>query len=425
MTKMIIVLVTILIMVNFSLAQDRSPDQVKRKTISDAATLRVLKKLNKRIKRLEKEKKKSSKSALDKYRFYGRVYVDTAGYTSDRTKLKNGSRITSARMGVTGQVVGDFSFHIQLDVKNNSSSVNQAYIKYKNPNYTVIVGHHGRATGLENWMSSKHTLFASGAYVNNAFDQGGRIGASISTGNEMFTLLGGIFAGSLGTTSDKGDPLSFAGRATLVPYKAPNFLWHIGAHSVYERKKDNVAFNSGVETNVERTVMVGVKEFSPTNNFRTTGVESGVTFHSLYLSGEYYMATLEKRNESNSTVTDYNFTGYYFSGGYFLTGESRSYGGGAFGSFKVNSPLSKGGFGAFELAARYSAIDLNDTDHNTQLSHGGEATSSSFGINWSPENNVRLLVSHTIADVNHSAQTGDSSLDETVSITQARFQIGF
>jgi phosphate-selective porin OprO/OprP len=62
--------------------------------------------------------------------------------------------------------------------------------------------------------------------------------------------------------------------------------------------------------------------------------------------------------------------------GYFFTGESRNYKRGSSGSITPKASVGDSGIGAWELALRYSALDLTDKDII-----GGEADSVTVGLN--------------------------------------------
>ncbi|MBI3274920.1 MAG: hypothetical protein HYZ60_03000 [Methylocystis sp.] len=119
-----------------------------------------------------------------------------------------------------------------------------------------------------------------------------------------------------------------------------------------------------------------------------------------------------------------DFSGYYVYGSVFLTGESRAaaYKGydknwnmpGTFGEPPIKNPVSKGGVGAWEFAARYSELNLNNgglTGLNylaaivgpaptvaqrslIALSNsgtiGGRQQNLTLGLNWYPEKGFRL-----------------------------------
>ncbi|HET9538342.1 MAG TPA: porin, partial [Mesorhizobium sp.] len=62
--------------------------------------------------------------------------------------------------------------------------------------------------------------------------------------------------------------------------------------------------------------------------------------------------------------SDPTYNGWYIEAGWFLTGETRSYKEGEFGRIKVKNPVlgggKGGGWGAWQIAARYDVIELSD-----------------------------------------------------------------
>ena len=63
---------------------------------------------------------------------------------------------------------------------------------------------------------------------------------------------------------------------------------------------------------------------------------------------------------------------------------------------KPDHPLDSSftGFGAWELAARYSTIDLNDSTVT-----GGKQNTYSVGLNWYPNTVIRFMLDYLHADV--------------------------
>ncbi len=110
---------------------------------------------------------------------------------------------------------------------------------------------------------------------------------------------------------------------------------------------------------------------------------------------------------------DLDFWGGYVQASYFLTGENRSYDkrAGVFGRvIPANDfqPL-EGHWGAFQVAARLSYLDLNDRDII-----GDVESNVSLGVNWYPFPNLRIMLNYVHA---HVANQGDEN------IGQARFQV--
>jgi phosphate-selective porin OprO/OprP len=101
----------------------------------------------------------------------------------------------------------------------------------------------------------------------------------------------------------------------------------------------------------------------------------------------------------NSTLN-----GAYVQASWFATGEYRAYKtkSGTFGRVSPKAPFdpSKGDWGAVEIAARYSFLDLNN---NTI--RGGEEQNFTAGVNWYLYSNLRLTLNYVYADVKDTGST--------------------
>ena len=86
---------------------------------------------------------------------------------------------------------------------------------------------------------------------------------------------------------------------------------------------------------------------------------------------------------SSPATGDPRFDGYYVTASWCLTGESRPYDRvtGSFGAISPSTPFSlrRGGIGAWEIAARYSHIDLTSGTLD-----GGEFERWSGALSWRP-----------------------------------------
>lgn len=130
----------------------------------------------------------------------------------------------------------------------------------------------------------------------------------------------------------------------------------------------------------------------------------------LSLQAEYLHAFVDRGVE--------NFGGLYVQVAYLLTGEVRPYNRerAVFGQVIPRRSLDwrVRGFGAFELAARYSWTNL---DHSSVA--GGRMSILSTGLNWYWNPYVRWQFNHELAFINGGPQDG------RVNVFQARFQLVF
>ena len=93
-----------------------------------------------------------------------------------------------------------------------------------------------------------------------------------------------------------------------------------------------------------------------------------------WLSAEYF-----GQDVATPVGPDLQFTGYNLTGSWAVTGEMRPYNRrrGLFQPLPIARPVDADGWGALELAARYSTLDLNDGPVQ-----GGEMDVYSLGVNW-------------------------------------------
>jgi phosphate-selective porin OprO/OprP len=118
-----------------------------------------------------------------------------------------------------------------------------------------------------------------------------------------------------------------------------------------------------------------------------------------------------------------DFWGVYAQVSFFLTGEHRPYEPdyGRFGRVrpKANIDPAEGGFGAFEVAARYSYLDLDD--RNVQ---GGRLSDVTLGLNWYLFPNARIMLNYIHADLS-DREAPAFDVSGTGDIVQTRFQVDF
>ena len=108
---------------------------------------------------------------------------------------------------------------------------------------------------------------------------------------------------------------------------------------------------------------------------------------------------------------DLAFNGTYALGSFFLTGESRNYYQ-RLGSFwrvsphREFDPWGDGGWGAFEIAARLSRIDLDDEVDAVGGVRGGTSNNVSLALNWYFNPYVRLSLNYVRAEVQNLDEHG-------------------
>jgi phosphate-selective porin OprO/OprP len=139
------------------------------------------------------------------------------------------------------------------------------------------------------------------------------------------------------------------------------------------------------------------------NSADVVGAEFAGAYGGLYAQAEFYHYTIEQ----NLAAGEKFAPTLAFNGGYaevsYSFGGTRHYNpaAGAYTGVIPDQPLSwsGGGWGAIEIAGRYSGIDLNDdspgfgkTLASTGGAEGGVQQTWSIGLNYYPNNNMRFML---------------------------------
>ena len=142
----------------------------------------------------------------------------------------------------------------------------------------------------------------------------------------------------------------------------------------------------------------------------TYGMEAALLAGPVTLQAEYLSSTLDRENGSGS-AGEVTVTGGYVQLGWVVTGESRRYRSRA---AAIGGVRPEGHWGAVELVARYSSLDLEDG----QIT-GGDGQVASAGVNWFVTRNVRLSLDAGRAE----GQPNRAGNDEQINFVQARLQL--
>ena len=147
------------------------------------------------------------------------------------------------------------------------------------------------------------------------------------------------------------------------------------------------------------------------DDFVRLGAEFATVMGPFSAQAEYISTSVNRDGAS-----DLDFDGWYVEMAYFLTGESRQYKHGKFAKPLPQSNVGEGGMGAWQLALRYSTLDLSDG-----LIEGGEVDTMTLGLNWFPTPTLRFTANYVdVLDVDGGPNDGLES-----SVLQLRSQWAF
>lgn len=303
--------------------------------------------------------------------------------------------------------------------------------------------------GLPNYGLTNGQMFLESALATRAFDVPSYIntdspamkGLGIILNTEladMFTVGATVYQPATGPLNNYGDPrrsdrLGWAAKVTFVPVHECDTVYHLGLLARYQslNHTDNSAsLNPGSQAIVNTlfftppevvarnyignpahasviTVANGssvagtqVYDASLVNvgairakSYNHIAGEAAVIWGPITVQGEYHHANVQRRPFNYNTTQQGNvsFYGWHAQAGYVLTGESRGYDfrTGSICGIKPCNPC-----GAWEVAARYSYIDLIDKDV-----YGGAERNLTLGLNWYINCNVRAAFNYIRADI--------------------------
>ncbi|MGR9013106.1 MAG: OprO/OprP family phosphate-selective porin [Gammaproteobacteria bacterium] len=351
-----------------------------------------------------------------KFKVGGRIHADanyssndqfvTTGTTTAK-EANDGTEFRRARIHFTGQFFKDWNFKSQFDFADNSVAAKDLFIQYTGLDFmSVTVGQQKQNFSRELLESSNDLMFMERSLMNvlNAPVVDRAIGLNFqSSAKKGYTAALGIYGDTIiankpaNNLGDEGWGIS--GRATYAPieektkvvhlgiagnYRAPNANDAVTDHALrYDYETNHMSNLNLIDTNVTGR-LTGI------NNIKMLGLEAAGLYGPVSVGAEYTHTWLDRKNNG----TNLEFDGWYADAAWTLTGESRKYKKGKFHKVepKKNFSLKNGGWGALELATRYSAVNLNDAAYQ-----GGAMSNVTVALNWYMNSNIRLMADYTRA----------------------------
>ncbi|MCK8515136.1 OprO/OprP family phosphate-selective porin [Methylonatrum kenyense] len=321
----------------------------------------------------------------------GRFHLDYGVHDEDDVPLGDGFLNRRARMGVSGTLDDDWSFRIEYDFAENGTSANDVYLRRRLGTGAVTIGQFKVPMGLNELTSSNNMTFIERASNSNTIVDSRRLGVGYHIDQDAvhFRIMGfGRSIGDSGTADGNDESLGVGARIAYAP-RFNGQMVHIGASVAYEDLRDQTdrRFRDRPEARPAGVRLIDTGTLGDVDSTTKYGLELAYQAGPFSAEAEYISVRVDRDDNSDPT-----FDGYHIQASYVLTGESRGYRG---GNFRGISPARS--TGAWEIAARYSDIDLNNRGVQ-----GGEQRNITLGVNYYATSNLRFMFNYIWVDVKDS-----------------------
>jgi phosphate-selective porin OprO/OprP len=361
---------------------------------------------------------------------YRRGSVGSTRENDAARDLSDGAYFRRARLGVEGVLARDFTYRFVTEFAGSGTEgparINDAYLAYTGlAPFTFQLGAFSPPANLADGVSVEGLMFierATPAELSRTLGGAdGRLGFGVRTGGPRW--LGALtYTGrTVGDAETFDSQSAFVGRLGGLVVTNDDTNVHLGLNGTYviEPAQTSLAGSSGFglrlrdrpELRVDSTRLIDTGSIESDGGY-SAGVEFAANWQNFFVQAENFWYGFERRS---STLADPSFGGYYVEASWFPTGERRRYapGNAAFQAPRPRIPFDgQGGWGAWELALRYSNTDLNDregapgTAASPDSVRGGEQSIYGAGVNWYLNSNVKLMLNYLHVDVDRLNPAG-------------------
>ena len=342
----------------------------------------------------------ASADGANSIKLRGLVQLDSRVFFNDGGIVNNAFVLRRARIISEGTFAKNFSFQVVPEFGGGSPAIVDANLGWTiTPHLQLKFGRFKSPVGLELLQSDSWTFFDERSIVTNLVpnrDLGITASSDILGGKVNYTvgIVGGVADGASTTNTDFDNEKDVVGRIFATPFKddAGSFVQGLsfGLSGSYGREKTTAGRTGGYRTDGQQaffsyaatTITDGPNwRISPQLDYRNG---------SFGLLGEYVVSTVNVRPSATGAKAELQNKAWQIAAGYVLTGENSAYAGVVPQS---NFDLSKGTWGAFEIAARYANLKIDDAAfplYASPAASADEATSYGLGLNWYLSKAVRF-----------------------------------
>lgn len=295
---------------------------------------------------------------------HGRVQLDYR--SSDLPDTKDEFKVRRAYLGVKGKLYEKWSYELTWDLARGRTEY--AYINYKwNDSIQLRGGQFKFPYGFSQLTSSRFIDFMERSYTND-FEPGKDQGVAIYGQPKK-----NVFSYALGYANGGG------GRGISPDTEKRDLIARAAVNFAPMVKLDNAVLHLGYDYRDGAFDVAGTA-FDRTAN----GLELVGAYGPFKLQSEIQAIDLATNTAANPDVDV-----YYVSALWLITGEQyvKNYSIDGMKAIKPLNPLSAGGMGAWELG-----VQLGELDADQSQAGANNVKSTTVGIKWIPETNMRFLL---------------------------------
>ena len=372
--------------------------------------------------------------------------------------LNSGTNFRRARFGIDGKLFQDFDYTLIYEFGGSGAEdaghIQEAWAQYSGwKPWRIRVGAFEPNVGLAAAVSTSQMPLLerpSAAEAARSVTAGDSRSAIQLAGNGVFgegdsglavrwfaaTGYTGNVVGTINSTGSTaaqpfGEQQGYYARVALAPFQTTDWQAHIGANYQHAIQPNDAGVATAPrypaqlrdrpELRLDGTRLVDTGAIDA-KSVTVMGAELGATVQNFLVEGEYFKYKINRRLTTAATPSNPDFSGWYVQGVWVLTGEARPYNA-AEARFDAPKPNynfnpAAGTWGAFEVAARYSVLDLNyhacGAGRATPASpaacfdavRGGEQKISTIGVNWYLNASIRMMLDYQHVDVNRFSAAG-------------------
>ena len=358
--------------------------------------------------------------------------------TAAARDFSDGAYFRRARFGFEGTVARDFSYRVLAELGGSGTDgparINDFWIGYTGfAPFTIQVGAFSPPANMDDGINVESSPFierAAPAELSRTLGGAdGRIGLGVRGSGARWMSALTLTTRTVNDAEVFDSQLAAVGRFSTLLATSPDYNVHVGLSGTYvfqppdqgstaaAGQRHVVRLRDRPEIRVDSTRLVDTGSIDADSAY-VYGIEAGANWKNWYLQAESFRYGIE-RTAATAALSDPSFDGFYVQGSWILTGETRRYevANGAFQAPRPFVPFSSaGGFGAWELALRFSRLDLDfhsglaGTAATADAIRGGTQDIWTFGVNWYINTSVKLMFNWFHVDVDRLNPAGVGNL---------------